>query len=416
MNYEIVESFAQMVREKNIDKDVLASIVEDIFRLLMRKKYGEDANYDVIVNLDKGEIEIYLLREIVEKVENPNLQISLEEVIKKGGEGLEIGDFFPEEIRLEDFGRRYITYAKQILNQKLREIEKEIKYNEYSQLLNEIIIGDIYQNKKDEILVNHNKTELVMPRSEQIPNEKYKKGSTIRAIVKSIEKTPKGPRIIISRADDKFLMKLFENEIPEVYDGIVEIKAIARKPGERAKVAVYSTDERIDAVGACVGMKGVRIHSIVKELNNENIDIVNYSDNLEVFIRRALAPGKINKVVLDKKNKTAIVHADEDQASLIVGKEGLNIKLTEKLTGYKIDIHREEVLPEKYEVDIELIEFKQELGNDVYMKLIEAGFDGTTDVFRAGKERLLEIEGFTPEKVEEIWTLLKEGYNDNLDD
>lgn len=412
MNYDIVESFAQMVREKSMDKDVLAGIIEEIFSTLMKKKYGQDAQFEVIVNLDKGEIEIFLEREIVEEVVDPNLQVSLEEAMKKSGEELEIGDVFPEEIKLSDFGRRLVNLAKQTLSQRLREVEKDIVYNEYSQLVGEIVIGDIYQIRRDDILVNHNKNELVIPRAEQIPKERYRKGETIRAIIKEVNKEQRGPKIVISRSDDKFLAKLFELEIPEIYDGIVEIKSIAREPGERAKVAVISNDDRIDAVGACVGMKGVRIHSIVRELSNENIDVVHYSDNLETFIRRALSPAKIKNIEINETEKKATIWADADQVSLIIGRNGQNIRLAMKLVGVHIDVIREEKPIEEYEVDIELIDFKQEIGEEVYEKLINAGYDTAIDVLKAGMEKVKEIEGFDEDKVAEIFSILKEGFEE----
>lgn len=412
MNYDIVESFAQMVREKSMDKDVLAGIIEEIFSTLMKKKYGQDAQFEVIVNLDKGEIEIFLEREIVEEVVDPNLHVSLDEAMKKSGEEFEIGDVYPEEIKLSDFGRRLVNLAKQTLSQRLREVEKDIVYNEYSQLVGEIVIGDIYQIRRDDILVNHNKNELVIPRAEQIPKERYRKGDTIRAIIKEVNKEQRGPKIVISRSDDKFLAKLFELEIPEIYDGIVEIKSIAREPGERAKVAVISNDDRIDAVGACVGMKGVRIHSIVRELSNENIDVVHYSDTLETFIRRALSPAKIKNIEINEAEKKATIWADADQVSLIIGRNGQNIRLAMKLVGVHIDVIREEKPIEEYEVDIELIDFKQEIGEEVYEKLINAGYDTAIDVLKAGMEKVKEIEGFNEDKVAEIFSILKEGFEE----
>ncbi len=412
MNYDIVESFAHMVREKSMDKDVLAGIIEEIFSTLMKKKYGQEAQFEVVVNLDKGEIEIFLEREIVEEVTDPNLQISLEEAVKKSGEDFEVGDIFPEEIKLNDFGRRLVNLAKQTLSQRLREVEKDIVYNEYSQLVNEIVIGDIYQIRREDILVNHNKNELVMPRVDQIPKERYRKGDTVRAIIKEVNKDQRGPKIVISRSDDKFLAKLFELEIPEIYDGIVEIKSIAREPGERAKVAVISNDDRIDAVGACVGMKGVRIHSIVRELSNENIDVVHYSENLETFIRRALSPAKIKNIEINEEEKKATIWADADQVSLIVGRNGQNIRLAMKLVGVHIDVIREEKPIEEYEVDIELIDFKQELGEEVYDKLINAGYDTAIDVLKAGMDAVKEIEGFDEDKVAEIFSILKEGFEE----
>lgn len=408
MNFDIVESFAQMVREKGIDKDVLGGIIEEIFGLLVRKKYGEEAKYDVVVNMDKGDIEIFLEREIVDTVEDPNTQISIEEVNRRGNdEELEVGEDYVEKLQLATFGRRLITLAKQSLNQKIREIEKDIIYNEYKELLGEIVVGDIYQIRKNDILVNHNKNELILPRQEQIPYEKYKKGETIRAIVKEVKKSNSGPVIIISRADNTFLRRLFEIEIPEIYDGIIDIKAIAREPGERAKVAVESQDKRIDAVGACVGMKGVRIHAIVRELNNENIDVINFSEDPYTFIQKALAPAKLKKIDVDTTAKKAIVTSDSDQVSLIVGRNGVNIRLAMKLTGYEIEILREEKPFEEYEEDIELIDLKEELGNDVYELLINHRYDTAIEVLTAGPEKLKEIDGLDEEKINQILEIIK---------
>jgi N utilization substance protein A len=413
MNVDIVESFSQMVREKGIDKDVLGGIIEEIFGLLVKKKYGEEAKFDVVVNMDKGDIEIFLEREIVEQVENPNLQISIDEVNRKGNEDeLEVGEDYVEKLPLASFGRRLIILAKQSLNQKIRDIEKDIVYNEYQELLNEIVVGDIYQIRKSDILVNHNKNELLLPRNEQIPYEKYKKGETIRAIVKEVRKGSSGPQIIISRSDNLFLRRLFEIEIPEIYDGIIEIKSIAREPGERAKVAVESQDKRIDAVGACVGMKGVRIHAIVRELNNENIDVVNYSEDPAIFIQRALAPAKLKNIQVDAINKKAVVNADSDQVSMIVGRNGVNIRLAMKLTGYEIEIIREEKPFEEYEEDIELIDIKEELGDEIYELLINNRYDTALEVLTAGPDKLKEIEGLGEDKINEIIELIKSQFEE----
>jgi len=413
MNMDIVESFAQMVREKGIDKDVLGGILEEVFGLLIKKKYGEEAKFDVVVNMDRGDIELYIEREIVDIVEDPNTQISLEDVNKKGNEeGLEVGEDFVEKIELASLGRRLITLAKQSLNQKIREIEKDVIYNEYKELLGEIVVGDIYQIRRSDILVNHNKNELLLPRPEQIPYERYKKGETIRAIVKEVKKGNSGPVIIISRSDNMFLRRLFEIEIPEIYDGIIEIKSIAREPGERAKIAVQSQDSRIDAVGACVGMKGVRIHAIVRELNNENIDVINYSDDPYVFIQRALAPAKLKKIEIDEDNMKAVVNADSDQVSLLVGRNGVNIRLAMKLTGYEVEVIREEKPFEEYEEDIELIDLKEELGDDIYELLINNRYDTAIEVLTAGPEKLKEIEGLDEAKVEEIIDLIKSQFEE----
>jgi N utilization substance protein A len=407
MNTEIVESFAQMVRAKGLDKDVLGGIIEEIFGLMVKKKYGPDVRYDVVVNMDKGDIEIFLERTIVENVEDPGLEISIDEVNERGNdEELEIGEDFVEKLELITFGRRLINLARQSLNQKIREIEKDIIYNEYIDMVGEIVVGDIYQVRRNDLLVNHNKNELLLPRIEQIPRERYRKGDTVRAIIKEVKKTPNGPLIIVSRGDNVFLRRLFEIEIPEIYDGIIEIKAIAREPGERAKVAVESTDSRIDAVGACVGMKGVRIHAIVRELNNENIDVVNYSDDPLIFVQRSLSPAKLKQIELDEENKKCTIYADTDQVSLIVGKNGVNIRLAMKLTGYDIEVIREEKPFEEYEDDIELIELKEELTPEIVELLILNRFDTAVEVLTAGVDKLKNIDGLDKDKAEAIIEIL----------
>ncbi|MBZ0180552.1 MAG: transcription termination factor NusA [Melioribacteraceae bacterium] len=413
MNSAIVESFSQMVREKSVDKDVLANIIEEIFGLLVKKKFGQESNYDVVVNMDKGDIEIFLERTIVEVVENPETEISIDEVNAKGNEEeLEVGDDFVEKIELAAFGRRLINLARQNLNQRIREIEKDIIYNEYSEMIGEIIVGDIYQVRKNDVLVNHNKNELLMPRSEQIARERYRKGDTIRAAVKEVRKTQNGPVIIISRADNVFLRRLFEIEIPEIYDGVIDIKGIAREPGERAKVAVESQDARIDAVGACVGMKGVRIHAIVRELNNENIDVINYSDDPIVYIQRALAPAKLKQIELDEEEKKCTVVADSDQVSLIVGRNGVNIRLAMKLTGYDIEVIREEKPFEEYEDDIELVELREELTSEIVDLLILNRLDTAVEVLQAGVEKLAAIDGLDKGKAEEIIDIIKSQFEE----
>ena len=413
MNREIVESFSEMVKDKGMDKDVLGGILEEVFGVLVKKKYGEDAQFEVVVNMDRGDIEIFLEREIVDEVTDPNIQISIDEVNRKGNEDeLEVGEDFVEEIELASLGRRLILLAKQTLNQKIREIEKDIVYSEYTELLGEIVVGDIYQIRKSDILINHNKNELFLPRQEQIPFERYKKSETIRAIVKEVKKTNSGPIIIVSRADDLFLRRLFEIEIPEIYDGIIDIRAIAREPGERAKVAVESQDNRIDAVGACVGMKGVRIHAIVRELNNENIDVINFTEDTELFIQRALAPAKLNNIEINEDERKAVVSADSDQVAKIVGRNGVNIRLAIKLTDYEIEVLREEKPFEEYEEDIELIDIKDELGEEVYNILINNRYDTGLEVLIAGADKLKEIEEFDEEKVNEIIEIIKSQYEE----
>ncbi len=404
MNSEIVESFSQMVREKGIDKDILTGIVEDVFSMMVRKKYGQEAKFDVVVNMDKGDIEIFYEREVVDVVENPMTQIDKAAAKQITGEDLDVGEDCVEVVPLVSFGRRLVVSAKQNLNQRIKEIEREIVYNEYSNTIGDIVVGEIYQIRRNEILINHNRNELVLPKGEQIFKERYKKGDTIRAVIKEVRKNSGSPVVIVSRADTKFLSKLFEMEIPEIYDGIIEIKTIAREPGERAKVAVESHDDRIDAVGACVGMKGVRIHTIVRELNNENIDVINYSDQPETFIQRSLAPAKLKGVKLDKEAKTAEVLVAADQVSLAIGRNGQNIRLASKLTGFEINLIKE---GGEEEYDIELIDFKEELGEDLYMKLINAGMDTANEVIEAEDETLLAIEGLTQEKIDEIREMMQ---------
>jgi len=405
MNSEIVESFSQMVREKGIDKDILTGIVEDVFSMMVRKKYGQDAKFDVVVNMDKGDIEIFLEREVVETVENPTTQIDVKTARELSGEDLEVGEDYVEVIPLVAFGRRLVVSAKQNLNQRIKEIERELIYNEYSNTIGDIVVGEIYQIRRNEILINHNRNELLLPKSEQILKERYKKGDTIRAVIKEVRKNSGNPVVVVSRADSKFLSKLFEMEIPEIYDGIIEIKQIAREPGDRAKVAVESHDDRIDAVGACVGMKGVRIHTIVRELNNENIDVINYSEQPEIFIQRSLSPAKLKSLQLDKEKKTANVLVAADQVSLAIGRNGQNIRLASKLTGYEINLIKEGADEDEY--DIELVDFKEELGEELYLKLIGAGLETANDVIKAKLDTLLEIEGLDENKIKEIREMMK---------
>jgi N utilization substance protein A len=413
MNHEIVESFAQMAREKGIDKDILIGIVEDIFGMMVKKKYGPNVKYDVVVNMDKGDIEIYLEKEVVNVVEDPSTQISIEDAQKKSGDNLVAGEEFVEIVPLIDFGRRLVISAKQNLNQRIKEIEREAIFNEYTNSIGEIVVGEIYQIRKGkgEILVMHNKNELLLPRNEQIYKERYKKGDTIRAIVKEVRKGAGNPTVVISRTDPAFLMRLFEIEIPEVYDGVIEIKRIAREPGDRAKVAVVSHDERIDAVGACVGMKGVRIHAIVRELNNENIDVINFSDDPLVFIQRALAPAKLKEIQLDKENKKATINVANDQVSLAIGKGGQNVRLASKLTGFELNVQKEGG-EEEEEYDMDLSEFREELGDVLFHKFFDENYKSVRDIIQTPREELVNTLGIEPEKVDEILAMLKKGFEE----
>ncbi len=334
-NSEIVEAFSQIAREKNIAKDELNLIIEDIFKMMVKKKYGTSDNFDVIVNLDKATIEIYQTKQVVEDVEDPVTQISVEQA-KKSEPDMNAGDDFVEVISPASFGRRLIISARQALNQKIREIEHKMILEEFGNRVGEIVVGEIRQINRNEIIVSFERTELIMPKHEQIANERHKRGETIRAIIKEVVDDTRGPRVIVSRSDPQFLVRLFENEVPEIYDGIIEIKAIARDPGERTKIAVFSNDKRIDAVGACVGMKGVRIQAIVKELNNEKIDIISWNSDAEILISRALSPAKPLRVEVDTQERKALAVINDDEMSVAVGRYGQNISLASRLTGYEI--------------------------------------------------------------------------------
>jgi N utilization substance protein A len=415
---DIVESFSQMVREKGIDRDRLISVIEDIFGMMVKKKFGMDANFEIVVNMDKGDIEIFLIREVVDAVENPTLQIDVNEARQKSGEDLEVGEEFVEIINLDEFGRRIVSTAKQNLNQRIKEIEKDLIYDEYSDKVGEIVVGDVYQVRRNDVLINHNRTELLLPKGEQIGKERYRKGDVIRCVVKEVVRKGSGmPLVVVSRADALFLQKLFELEIPEIYDGIISIRKIAREPGERAKVAVESHDDRIDAVGACVGMKGVRIHAIVRELNNENIDVINFTDDPVLFIQRSLAPAKLLEVRVDRASRVARVYVNPDQASLAIGRNGQNIRLASELTGFRIEIVKQgEEEPEMRgldEYEMELDQFVEEFGQDLIDRLKIAGFRTANDVILAPvSDLLMKIPGMTIEQVNDIVVEMKRAFEE----
>jgi len=398
----IIEAFADMAPEKSIDKDLLQGMLVETLSLLIRKKYGQEANFDIVVNMDKGDLEIYLMRTIVEEVEDPSLQISLKEVSTRSQEIYELGDEFIEEITLENiaenFGRRLIALATQTLGQRIRDVEKDNVFNEYNDKVGEIIVGEVYQVRPGSLLVMHNKIEMRMPREEQIHNERYKKNMSVKAIIKEVRRMQGSgtPDIILSRSADEFLARLFEIEIPEVYDGIIEIKSISRDPGERAKVAVQSFDERVDPVGACVGMKGIRIHSIVRELNNENIDVIEYSLDPKVFIARALAPARVKDIAVSPDTRSATVLVADDQVSLAIGRNGQNVRLASKLTGYNITLIKEGG------EDIELIEFREELGREMYDNIINLGIDTAREFLEADIYELLSLPGMSKQTLLEI--------------
>jgi N utilization substance protein A len=410
----IIEAFNEMAREKSIDRDLLQGIVEETLSAMVKKKYGLEANFDIIVNMEKGDIEIYLMREIVEEVENPETQISAEEVREVTGDEPEIGDEHIEEITLENiadsFGRRLIAQAIQNLNQRIRDVEKDNIYEEYAKRVGEVIIGEIYQVRPNNILVMHNKVEMRLPREEQIPTERLKKNQQVKAILKEVRRSGGAtglPDLILSRADDSFMARLFEQEIPEIYDGIIEIRAIAREPGERAKVAVTSFDERVDPVGACVGMKGIRIHSIVRELGNENIDIIEFTDDARLFIARALSPAKVRDVQISDDGRQATVVVPDDQVSLAIGKQGQNVRLASKLTGYSLSLVKEGA------EDIELVEFRDEIGRDIFEQLVRASIETAREFLEADPTVLLRI--IPKEKIVRIRTIMMEEFEERED-
>jgi len=375
----LVETFSEFKEFKNIERETMMRILEDVFKHLLVKKYGSEDNFDIIVNIDKGDLEIWRNREIVEDgaIEDENTEIAYSEAIKIEPD-FEIGEEVSEEIKMLDFGRREILAIRQNLIAKIQEYEKDNIYKKYKEKIGEIITGEVYQVWKKEILVLDDEyIELILPKSEQIPTDFYRKGDSIRAVVSKVEMRNNTPVIILSRTSQVFLERLFEAEVPEVYDGLITIKNIVRVPGERAKIAVESYDDRIDPVGACVGMKGSRIHGIVRELKNENIDVINFTTNPSLYITRALSPAKISAIQIDDENSKAEVYMKPDQVSLAIGKGGYNIKLAGKLTGYEIDVYRDTDVDNE---DVDLSEFSDEIDNWIIEELQNIGCDTAKSV------------------------------------
>ncbi len=408
---ELIESFSEFKDFKNIDRPTMMRVLEDVFRTLLRKKYGSDENFDVIVNTDKGDLEIYRKREVVPdgEVVDPNKEIAYSEAIQIEPD-YEVGEEVYEELEVIEFGRRAVLAARQTLKSKIMELEKDEVMKKYSDRIGEIVSGEVYQIWKREILILDDEgNELILPKSEQIPSDYFKKGDTVRAVVKKVDTRNNNPLIILSRTDNAFLAKLLELEVPEIFDGLITIKKIVREPGERAKVAVESYDDRIDPVGACVGMKGSRIHGIVRELKNENIDIINYTTNTQLFISRALNPAKITRMELDEENKTASVYLQPDQVSLAIGKGGLNIKLASRLTGYEIDVFRD---TDDEEYDIDLDEFADEIDTWIIDELKAIGCDTAKSVLELDKDELVRRTDLEEETVNEIIKILKEEFEE----
>jgi N utilization substance protein A len=405
-NERLVESFADFKDFKNIDRVTMMRVLEEVFRTTLRRKYGSDENFDIVINADKGDLEIWRNRTIVEDdtVEDPYSQVAYSDAIKIEPD-FEVGEELSEEVTIESFGRRAIQAAKQNLFNRILELEKEGVLQKYKDREGEVVSGEVYQVWKKEILVLDDEgNELMLPKTEQIPNDHFKKGDSIRAVVVNVEYKNNNPLIIISRTSPVFLERLFELEVPEIADGLISIKNIVREPGERAKVAVESYDDRIDPVGACVGMKGSRIHGIVRELRNENIDVINFTSNRNLYISRALSPAKITSITIDEPNKRASVFLKPDQVSLAIGKGGLNIKLAAKLTGYEIDVFRESD-EEEYDVDLE--EFADEIDSWIIDELKNIGCDTAKSVLQLSKEELVRRTELEEETVKEILSILK---------
>jgi N utilization substance protein A len=406
MNSEIIEAITQIAREKRIDKDNLRDMLESIFTQMVVKKYGTADNFDVIVNIDKGDIEIYQEKTIVDAVEDPVTEIDLQ-TAKKTDPDAEIGEDFVEVINPESFGRRLIVTAKQSLNQKIRDFEREHILQEYENRIGEIIIGDIRQVSKRGLFINVDKTEVFLPKSEQIQNERLRRGDTVRAIVKEVRSETKGSEIIVSRADKKFLIRLFELEVPEIYDGIVEIKNVARDAGERSKIAVESIDRRVDAVGACVGMKGVRIQAIVRELNNEKIDIVNYSFEPGIFISRALTPVKPVRIIVNEEDKLAVAIVSDEDMALTIGKSGQNLRLASGLTGYQIEPVKESEYEAQVDEGYVALEEIDALSATLINKLQEADIHSKQEIIKIGVDGLVEVPGIGKKTAEKIVEIVK---------
>lgn len=410
----LVETFSDFKAGKDIDRPTMVRVLEDVFRTLIKKKYGSDENFDVIVNTQKGDLELWRVREIVPdgEVTDERSQISVSEA-KAIDEDYEIGDECYEQLQLEDFGRRAIMAARQTLISRIMELEKDDVYRRYIDRVGELVLGEVQQILKKELLVLDDATgnELILPRTEMIRGDFFRKGDMVRSVIKRVEMKNNTPVVIISRTEGTFLEKLMEQEVPEIEDGLITIRKIVRIPGERAKVAVESYDDRIDPVGACVGMKGSRIHGIVRELRNENIDIVNFTTNETLFIQRSLTPAKISSIDLDNANKRASVYLKPDQVSLAIGKGGSNIKLASKLTGFEIDVYRD---TEEFEVDdVDLDEFRDEIDGWVIDELKNIGCDTARSVLELNVEELVRRTDLEQETIEELLRILASEFDDS---
>ncbi len=407
----LIDAFQDFKDAENIDRPTMMKVVEDVFKTLLRKKYGSDENFDVIVNAEKGDLEIIRRRMIVEdgQVEDPLAQVAYKDAVKIEPD-FEVGEELYEEIDLLDFGRRAILAAKQTLASRISDLKKNVLAKKYGDRIGEIISAEVYQVwKKEILLLDEEGNELILPKSEQIPQDYFKKGENIRAVVKKVDMKNNNPVIILSRTAPDFLSKLLEIEVPEIFDGLIVIKKIVRDPGERAKVAVESYDDRIDPVGACVGMKGSRIHGIVRELKNENIDVINWTSNIQLLIQRSLTPAKITSMELDNEGKHANVYLKPDQVSLAIGRRGVNIKLASELTGYELDVYRDNE-GEEDEFDIDLEEFSDEIETWIIDELKRVGCDTGRSVLNLTAEELERRTDLEKETIADVRRILKEEF------
>jgi N utilization substance protein A len=406
-NLNLIDTFSEFKELKNIDRATMMSVLEDVFRGLLEKKFGSDENFDIIINIDKGDFEIWRNREVVDdkNVTDENLQIALS-LAKKIDEDYELGEEVTDEVKLADFGRRAILSLRQNLTSRILDLEKNNVYNKYKDRIGEIVTGEVYQVWKREILVLDDEgNELILPKTEQIPSDYFRKGDTIRAVVIKVEMRNNNPLIILSRTSPVFLERLFELEVPEIFDGLITIKKIVRVPGERAKIAVESYDERIDPVGACVGMKGSRIHGIVRELKNENIDVINFTTNNQLYITRSLSPAKISTIKLIEEDRRAEVYLKPDEVSLAIGKGGLNIKLAGQLTGYEIDVYREADTEDDEDVNLE--EFADEIEGWILDELKIIGCDTAKSVLELSVEDLTKRTDLEEETIKDVIKILQ---------
>lgn len=416
VNRELIEVFSEIAREKNVERSELGTIIEELFLHLVERERGDASNCSVIVNLDKGEFEIYVEKTIVDDMEDPVMEITLDEISDidpELAEDLEIGESYIEIIDPSIFGRRMIHLAKQFFAQKLQDVEKKYIYEDYANRVGEIIIGTVHQVQRDNTFVNIEHAELRMPRNEQIKSERYRRGDAIRAVIKSVEITSKGPDIMISRSDNHFLFKLFEMEVPEIEDGVIEIRAIARNPGERAKIIVQSHDRRIDPVGACVGMRGSRIQAIVRELNNEKIDIINYSEQSEILVSRALSPAKPLDLYIDDDRKYCIAIFDDDELEFAIGKGGVNINLASNVTEYRIDAFGKNEYERKNAEQEKLLADIPSMPARAVNPLAKSGISTVSELLNADEEKLLEIKGIAATTLEKIYDAVQSFVEEN---